>query len=78
MNFEQYLPSDYKLLYVTEYGSTLYGTDSESSDTDYRGIYLPSIQDIILNKAKHTISISTGNQHSSNSASDVDVSLFSV
>ena len=39
-----------KLVYLSQYGSHLYGLDTPSSDLDFRGIYIPSINDIILHK----------------------------
>lgn len=37
------LPEDATLLYLTEFGSVLYGTNTPSSDTDLKGIYSPDI-----------------------------------
>lgn len=39
-----------KILFKTRYGSTLYGTSIPSSDEDIRAVYLPPIQDCILQK----------------------------
>lgn len=39
------------LIFATVYGSRLYGTDGPDSDTDIRGVFLPSIQDLLLDKA---------------------------
>lgn len=39
------------------YGSKLYGTDVPESDQDYRGIYLPTLDDCILGTVKDTITI---------------------
>jgi len=70
-------PGD-RLLYLTEFGSTLYGTDSLSSDIDYKGIFLPSIDSVILGLNKPTYEYSSGNQNSKNTADDIDISLYSV
>ncbi len=40
-------------------GSRLYGTNVPDSDTDYRGIYLPTLQDCLLNRVKDTITDET-------------------
>jgi len=77
-DFADLLPEGYTLLYVTEFGSTLYGTNTPSSDIDYKGIYLPSIQSTILDIVEHTITKSTGNNSSANTASDTDISLYSL
>lgn len=60
------------------YGSHLYGTDTELSDKDYKGIYLPELSDCILGKVKHSISETTGDNHSKNSKDDVDNEMYSV
>jgi hypothetical protein len=38
------------IVYCGYYGSHLYGTNTAISDIDYRGIYLPSFEDTILNR----------------------------
>ena len=43
------------LLYLTQYGSHLYGTHTENSDLDFRGVYIPTIDDLILHKDKDEI-----------------------
>lgn len=37
-----------KILYVTIYGSRLFGTETEESDIDYRGIYVSTVRDMIM------------------------------
>lgn len=32
------------LLLITEFGSTLYGTRGPNSDTDYKGIFVPTFR----------------------------------
>lgn len=61
-----------------EYGSNLYGTATPQSDTDYAGIYMPSLEDLLLQRAKTASSKSTGQDHQKNTAEDVDVALFSL
>lgn len=36
------------LLYLTRYGSKLFGTSTPKSDDDYRGIYLPKLDDVLM------------------------------
>ena len=43
------------LLHLTQYGSHLYGTHTENSDLDFRGVYIPTIDDLILHKDKDEI-----------------------
>lgn len=42
--------SDLDLMYVTPYGSRLYGTADENSDHDYKAVYLPAIDNMLLGK----------------------------
>lgn len=44
-----------KLLYLSQYGSHLYGLNTENSDLDFRGVYIPTLDDIILHKDKDEI-----------------------
>ena len=44
-----------KLIYLSQYGSHLYGLNTENSDLDFRGVYIPTIDDIILKKDKDEI-----------------------
>ena len=44
-----------KLIYLSQYGSHLYGLNTENSDLDYRGVYIPTLDDIILHKDKDEI-----------------------
>ncbi len=44
-----------RLLYLAQFGSHLYGLNTENSDLDFRGIYVPTINDLILHKDKDEI-----------------------
>ena len=60
------------------FGSHLYGLQTPSSDKDYKGIYLPERDNLLLgNYAKH-YSQSTGDNKSKNTADDIDVEIFSL
>lgn len=72
------IPEKGKLLYLTKFGSKLYGTDTENSDSDYKGIYLPSIEDVILGKIKPTLHYSSGNLHGKNTKDDIDITIYSL
>ena len=76
-HFEKELPGS-KVIYMTETGSVLHGTNSESSDSDYKGIYIPSLESIIRNDFSPVISIKTNEDKGSNGADDIDVELFSL
>lgn len=67
------------LLYLTIFGSTLYGTAREGkSDFDVKGIYLPSVTSSILQNVQHCLSFSTGNQKTKNTSEDVDIQIWSI
>lgn len=60
------------------FGSHLYALQTENSDKDYKGIYLPTREGLLLgNYAKH-YSESTGNDKTKNTKDDVDVEIFSL
>lgn len=67
-----------KILMKMKHGSHLYGTNTIKSDTDYKGIYLPSLEDYLLQKIQKTITNNTNNHHSKNTNTDIDDQLFSL
>jgi len=61
------------------FGSHLYGTANENSDLDYKGIFLPSKEDLLLGRLSKSINLSTNKSNAEkNSADDVDVELYSL
>jgi len=58
-------------------GSHLHGTNSETSDTDIKGVYLPEARDIILQRVKPSIKTAT-NEHTVNTKDDVDTEHYSL
>lgn len=45
------LPTDDKdVMFMVEYGSRLYGTNTPTSDTDLKAIFLPNLDDVLLGK----------------------------
>jgi len=67
-----------KVVYLTLSGSKLYGTDTENSDTDYKGIFIPNVDDVLLRKDPKSISFTTGEKNSKNSKDDIDFTLHNV
>lgn len=62
-----------------EFGSTVYGTRLPTSDTDYKGIFIPSPSDIILQRAKRTKNITTKQDNTAKSTEkDVEWEWFSL
>lgn len=62
-----------------KFGSHLYGTATENSDIDYKGIYLPSRKDIYLNRIHKCIQQNTKTSYSSkNTKDDIDYEIYSI
>jgi predicted nucleotidyltransferase len=72
------LPKDYKPLFICKHGSHLYGLNTPESDVDYKGVYLPSEDDMLTNTAVHHITTSTGDDFSKNTAEDIDIEWISI
>lgn len=68
----------YQVVFLHISGSKLYGTDLPSSDTDYRGIFVPPLEALITKTDIEQWTSSTGNKSSKNSENDVDISLWSI
>ena len=67
-----------QLLYLIKFGSFLYGTQTENSDLDLKGIFLPSFESLILQNKVNSISFSTGENSTKNCSDDVDIELWSL
>lgn len=67
-----------KVLVKTICGSNLYGTAIESSDQDFKVIFLPDLQDMIRFKVNRIKAISTGDIHKKNGSQDVDIEFIEV
>lgn len=62
-----------------QFGSHLYGTATPQSDLDYKGIFLPSKEEVLLGRVPKSYSISTkqGSGHR-NTSEDVDTEIYSL
>lgn len=65
------------ILFSTYYGSKLYGTAGPNSDTDIKGVFLPSKRDCLLSKAPKHYILNT-NKSGANTKDDVDESYLSL
>lgn len=77
-DIQERLADGHKLLYLTKYGSSLYGTNLPTSDEDYKGIFLPEPTGLILQKSPKTFNFSSGNDTRKNTSEDVDAELYSL
>ncbi len=66
------------VLFVTKYGSKLYGTENENSDTDYKGVFVQNSDLVLLKKDLDHWTSNTNNTNIKNSTTDTDLQLFSV
>ena len=66
-----------KVVYITMYGSKLFGTDNPNSDTDYKGIFVPSKRDVLLKRDIEHYNYNT-NTEGKNTQEDVDLQLYSI
>ncbi len=66
-------------LFELKFGSHLYGTNTESSDTDLKSIYLPTAKEIVLGKYKKTLSTQRPKREGErNTKDDIDVEIVSL
>lgn len=66
-------------IFEVKFGSHLYGTNTENSDLDFKGIYLPTAKEIVLGNYKKTITTTRPKQEfERNTKDDVDIEIFSL
>lgn len=62
-----------------QFGSHVYGTNLPTSDRDFKGVFIPDAQDLVMQRAAKHIKNSTKTDDSKrNTANDVDDELFSI
>lgn len=66
------------IVILTRFGSHLYGTNTENSDSDYKGIFIPKIDNILLGDVPKSINFNTNNSNKKNSNEDIDCELYSI
>ena len=71
---------DLNLIVLMEFGSKLYGTDTPESDMDFKGIYLPTKNQILLNRIPKSVSYRTkpDKKDEKNTKDDIDCQVFSL
>lgn len=75
-NSGKLLPDGYTLMFLSDYGSHLYGTATESSDHDFKGVFIPSLEDTLLNNYPEVITRNTSKDK--NTSEDIDIQLLSI
>jgi len=66
-----------KIIFKSRTGSYLYGTNSETSDIDIKGIFLPNKEDLLLVKAPKHYVFNTSNGQK-NTKDDIDETYYSL
>lgn len=61
-----------------KFGSHLYGLDTPQSDVDYKGIYIPTLKEILLCDYPKTIKQSTGGHYEKNKPGDIDDEVMAL
>lgn len=68
-----------KMIVRSVFGSHLYGLDTPQSDMDYKGVFIPYLNDILLRKEQEVITTTTKSKAKlRNNSTDVDTEIFSV
>ena len=68
-----------KTIVKMRFGSHLYGTSSPASDTDYKGVFMPALRDVLCGRIKKCVTENTKTDTSKkNSAEDVDTQIYSL
>lgn len=68
-----------KVLMKGLYGSRLYGTHTPNSDTDIRGIFIPTPWELLMGNGEQIISKATKpHHHSASGVGDIDTTLFTL
>ncbi|OGC77200.1 hypothetical protein A2619_01190 [candidate division WWE3 bacterium RIFOXYD1_FULL_39_9] len=61
------------------FGSHLYGTNTEQSDADYKGVFIPTEEEILTGKIpKHLRYNSKENKRDKNTSKDIDIEMYSL
>lgn len=60
------------------FGSHLYGTNSATSDRDYKGVFMPTREQVLLQRVPHSLHNSTKHGSEKNTAEDTDRELYSL
>lgn len=68
----------HELIYLTRFGSHLFGTNTDSSDTDVKGLFLPNLKELILGTAPKCLTFKSNTGKEKNTQDDVDIQLWSL
>lgn len=66
-----------EIIVKMKFGAHLYGTATPDSDMDYKGIFLPTKEEVLLGRVPKSHNYSTGREESRNTKNDIDIELYS-
>ena len=66
------------LIVLMKFGSHLYDTNTENSDIDIKGIFLPTKDQILLNNIPKSVSYKTKKGDGKNTKDDIDIEVYSL
>lgn len=67
-----------KTLVLSIHGSNLYGLNGENSDLDMKGVFFPTLKELVLNRFPSVIKYSSSNDSKKCTKDDVEVELYSI
>ena len=71
--------SELNVICKMKFGSHLYGTQTEKSDTDYKGVFLPPLKELVLQEvSKVWLDNTKKNSNTKNNPSDIDSEIYSL
>lgn len=70
--------NDLNIIVKMKFGAHLYGTATPDSDVDYRGVFLPSKEQVLMGRIPKSFNFSTGNNESRNTKEDTDIEMYSL
>jgi len=77
MNFKE-IYDNYNVIFLTKFGSHLYGTNTPESDVDYKGVFIPTKEQIMLGNIPKQVSFDSNTSNEKNSKDDIDCQLYSL
>ncbi len=67
-----------RIIVKLKFGAHLYGTATPESDLDYKGVFLPAKEELLLGRVPKSYNYSTGLEVSRNTKDDIDIELYSL
>ena len=69
-----------QIICLMRFGSHLYGTDTPESDSDYKGVYMPSKEQVLMGKIPKSYSLPKNSkaEGEKNTSDDIDLEIYSL